>query len=210
MTAIVVPEKVVVAQDPLRFQQDVLNILERYDSTDRNRAVVFTGSSSIRLWTDLPQRFRHVNILNTAFGGSQMTDLFFYTEELILQYKPEKIFIYEGDNDLGQEKTPDEILKYADKIVKVIRCELSEKVEIFFITPKPSILRWDRKKEYEKYIAQLKTWAANKRRVEVIDVWTPMLDDQGELRKDLFVEDNLHMNSKGYSIWAKVIGPHLR
>jgi lysophospholipase L1-like esterase len=36
-----------------------------------------------------------------------------------------------------------------------------------------------------------------------------MLDADGNVRKDLFVEDGLHMNKKGYDIWTKVIRPYL-
>jgi lysophospholipase L1-like esterase len=32
-----------------------------------------------------------------------------------------------------------------------------------------------------------------------------MLDGKGELQKDLFIEDGLHMNPKGYKIWKSVI-----
>jgi lysophospholipase L1-like esterase len=41
------------------------------------------------------------------------------------------------------------------------------------------------------------------------DVWTPMLDEKGELKRNLFLEDNLHMNRAGYDIWKKVIGQYL-
>jgi lysophospholipase L1-like esterase len=29
--------------------------------------------------------------------------------------------------------------------------------------------------------------------------------DKGELRRDLFIEDGLHMNEKGYQLWYGVI-----
>jgi lysophospholipase L1-like esterase len=32
-----------------------------------------------------------------------------------------------------------------------------------------------------------------------------MLDSKGEVRSDLFIEDNLHMNRKGYEIWKGVL-----
>lgn len=203
---------VVSAQDPSRFAEEVRRIQLRCDSIyDHNkRSIVFTGSSSIRLWQDLQQRFPSKNILNTGFGGSHMSDMFFYTNELILAYKPEKVFIYEGDNDLGQGQKPAaEILLDAEKMVSVIQRKLPD-VSIFFITPKPSIKRWHLRDTYINYISELKKWAKSKKKVVVIDVWTPMLDTNGNLKTDLFIEDELHMNTKGYAIWTEVIRPYLR
>jgi hypothetical protein len=198
-------------QDPQRFKKEVRDIKAK-DSllTNHKNLVLFTGSSSIRLWSDLRQRFTEFNVWNTAFGGSQTSDLFFFADDLIIPYKPKKIFIYEGDNDIGEGKNPDEILKDTDKLLKFVRGQLPRRTRIYFITPKPSIRRWELKAKYEDYISKLKIWASGQKRVTVVDVWSPMLDEKGELRKDLFIEDNLHMNSKGYDIWTKVLMPYLK
>jgi lysophospholipase L1-like esterase len=37
-----------------------------------------------------------------------------------------------------------------------------------------------------------------------------MIDDEGKPVADLFGDDNLHMNKKGYAIWKKVIEPYLK
>ena len=37
-----------------------------------------------------------------------------------------------------------------------------------------------------------------------------MLDNQGNVFKDVFIEDGLHMNKKGYDIWGNVIGEILK
>lgn len=38
-----------------------------------------------------------------------------------------------------------------------------------------------------------------------IDAATPMLDEKGEPQPDIFIQDNLHLNKKGYDIWSKAI-----
>jgi lysophospholipase L1-like esterase len=197
------------SQDPQRYKGEVDNLVQKYENVNGKKLVVFTGSSSVRLWADLNERFADKNIINTGFGGSHMSDMFYYADELILKHRPTKVFIYEGDNDLGNDKTPAQILSDAGKLIKLLRCNLPRRTEILFITPKPSILRWERRTDYEKYIADLKTWAATQKRVKVVDVWTPMLDEKGNLKKDLFMEDNLHMNKAGYDIWTEVIRPYL-
>ena len=42
-----------------------------------------------------------------------------------------------------------------------------------------------------------------------IDVYHKMLKPDGTPLTDIFIEDNLHMNAKGYAIWKKEIEPYL-
>jgi len=90
-----------------------------------------------------------------------------------------------------------------------LRSQLPVKVKIIFISAKPSVARWQLKSKYEEFNRQLKLWTSTKKNVLYADVWTPMLDNRGEVRKDLFIEDNLHMNRKGYDIWKIVISKYL-
>lgn len=36
-----------------------------------------------------------------------------------------------------------------------------------------------------------------------------MFDKNGKIRTDIFLEDNLHMNAKGYEVWTGIIKPIL-
>ncbi len=78
------------------------------------------------------------------------------------------------------------------------------------VSAKPSLTCWQLKSKYDEFNRQMKQWTATKKNVLYADVWTPMLDSSGEVRKDLFVEDNLHMNRKGYEIWKRVITKFMR
>jgi lysophospholipase L1-like esterase len=192
-------------QDPLRFEKEVNNLVAGDSAINRRKVILFTGSSSIRFWSGLKKDFPNHNVLNRGFGGSEMSDLLYYTESLILNYNPKEIFIYEGDNDINSGKSPEEILANADKLISLLRAHLPAKVKIIFISAKPSIARWHLKEKYEEFNRKLKDWTGTKKNVFYADVWTPMLDRTGEVRKDLFIEDNLHMNQLGYTIWATVI-----
>ena len=200
----------VCAQDSLRFQKEVDKLIAGDSTVNKKNLILFTGSSSIRFWPDLNIYFPKHNILNRGFGGSEMIDLINYVDKLILPYNPKQIFIYEGDNDINAGKNPDKILQEADRLLLLIRGKLSRKVQVVFISPKPSISREPRKDKYLAYNQKLRSWTKQKRNVVFIDVWTPMLDADGNVRKDLFLGDGLHMNKKGYDIWAKVIGPYIK
>ena len=198
------------AQDPLRFEKEIATLKTTDSLVEKKKLILFTGSSSIRLWKDLKTSFLAYNIVNRGFGGSETSDLVYYFDQLILPYQPKKIFIYEGDNDINSGKTPERILSDMDQLMKLVRTKLSPSVKVFIISPKPSIARWALKDKYVVFNAQLKAWTRTQKRVKFIDVWTPALDHDGKVLSDIFVADNLHMNKKGYDIWVKVIGPYLR
>ena len=63
------------AQDPLRFEKDVEELTLADTSIDKKDIILFTGSSSIRIWSDIQSYFPGHNIVNKGFGGSETTDL---------------------------------------------------------------------------------------------------------------------------------------
>ena len=90
------------------FENEVKTITAHNDSiwNQKESTIVFTGSSSIRMWKDLQERFPDQQVLNTGFGGSQASDLLYFLDDLVLKYKPKTVFIYEGDNDISAKKDP--------------------------------------------------------------------------------------------------------
>ena len=187
------------------FKDEVKSIQQKNDSLwDASRpTIVFTGSSSIRFWNDVQQRFPQHQVLNTGFGGSQFSDLELYLDELILNYKPVKVFIYEGDNDIFAKKRPRKILKKAEAILNTLQ-KRNPNMEIVLISAKPSISRWKYRGRYRRLNRKLDRLASKTEGIVFVDVWYPMLDNK-KVKKDIFVEDGLHMNEKGYDIWYDVI-----
>jgi len=194
-------------QDPTRFSEEIQAF--RLEKPKPCNCILFTGSSSIRLWTTLQTDFPSVYVKNHGFGGSHFSDLLYYVDSLILQHQPNQIFIYEGDNDIAAGESPRRIMKEARQLLAAIRAKMPQ-VEVVLISAKPSIARWSDKKKYEKLNAQLAQWAKKEANLKFIDVWTPMLLPSGEVDPSLFVEDQLHMNGKGYRIWAATIRPFLK
>lgn len=195
-------------QDPLRFQKEVDSIVALNQSVKTSNLIIFTGSSSIRMWHNLKTSFPDYNIVNLGFGGSEMADLLYYVDKLIISFAPTQVFIYEGDNDISFGRTSEQILSTADSILSRVRRKLPE-TEVVFISPKPSIARWKLREQYEIFNKQLEAWAKRKKRVKYADVWSAMLDNQGNVRQDIFIEDGLHLNEKGYSIWTNVLAKYL-
>lgn len=196
------------AQDPTRFESELQKYITDTATFVGQDVIVFAGSSSIKMWQSLPTDFPQYITLNRGFGGSQMSDLFYYKDELIVKYQPKQIFIYEGDNDIAAGKSSRKILKDTKKLVKYLHKKLPD-TPIIFISAKPSIARWHFKKAYFHFNKKLKKYCQKKDYLQFVDVWSPMIADDGTPMKDIFIEDDLHLNEKGYEIWAKAIQPFL-
>lgn len=196
------------AQDATRFQAQVDEITTTYPPADYQEAVLFTGSSSVRMWKDLATDFPDHQIVNTGFGGSHASDLLYYIDELILDYNPKKVFIYEGDNDIAAEKSIQKIIETINLIVTQIQLNLPE-TEIILISAKPSVARWELAEKYMALNQEMKTYSVVKENVSYADIWTGMLGKDKKPLPDIFLEDNLHMNREGYDIWKEEIGKFL-
>jgi lysophospholipase L1-like esterase len=197
------------SQNPNRFKEEVSAIQKKYDTLwDASKeTIVFTGSSSIRVWRDLESVFPGHQIVNSGFGGSQASDLLAFSEELILRFNPNKVFIYEGDNDISASKKPKDIIYTIEEIIKKIRTQ-NNTVQIVLIAAKPSISRWHLKPSYKRLNRKLKKLGKKDNLIQFADVWKPMLRNR-HVMQDIFIEDGLHMNVKGYNIWRSVIKPFI-
>lgn len=169
---------------------------------------LFVGSSSITKWTDIADYFPDSYVINRGFGGSMFEDLLYYADRVIMPYKPAKIFIYEGDNDIAKGIDTETLIKQATTLRKRI-AEVFPKVPVVFISVKPSVARWGLKDKYVAFNQALKKYAEQQKLTAFVDVWTPMLDANGEVFKDIFLNDNLHMKPNGYQIWQKTLQPFL-
>lgn len=198
------------AQDPTRFQLQIEELVQKeHQFEDGKKLVVFTGSSSVRMWKDVAEYFPEYNVINNGFGGSHFSDLIYYYEELIPKYNPDYLVIYEGDNDIASDKKPGKVLKEARLLVDRIQQDLPE-TKVVLISPKPSVARWNLHKNYQKLNRKLEKLANKTDNLEYADVWNAMLDENGQVFTDVFLDDNIHMNKKGYDIWGKVLRKHMK
>ena len=187
------------------FQDEVNQLTARIDSIGwKKGSIVFTGSSSIRMWKNLQEEFPDIPLINTGFGGSQASDLLLHLESLVLRYEPIAVFIYEGDNDVNAGKSPEVILKDLDEILHRLN-DQRDGISIYFIGAKPSPSRWQLKAEYEAFNKALEEYTEGMIHATYVNVWNPMLDSSGYLRPELFLGDMLHMKPEGYRIWKEQI-----
>ncbi|MCW5582000.1 MAG: hypothetical protein KIS72_11725 [Luteimonas sp.] len=172
------------------------------------RPVLFTGSSSVRLWETLTTDFPGVPVLNRGFGGSQVRDATWHLGLVALRYRPRQVLVYAGDNDIDAGRTPEQVLADVRALVAALRAELPD-VLVGYLAIKPSPSRVEQLGRQQAANALVREWAATQEGVDFIDVATPMLDATGQPRAGLFLDDRLHLNADGYALWRGIVAPYL-
>jgi lysophospholipase L1-like esterase len=199
------------AQLPPPFYEDI-QAFKKQDSINppSENAILFVGSSSFTKWTDVQHYFPKHTIINRGFGGSTLQDVVRYASDVITPYHAKQIVIYCGENDVAYSDatTPEMVLDRFKQLFKIIRDD-NPAVPVAFISLKPSPSRkhlWVKMKKANQLI---KKYLAVNKKTTFINVWPLMFNKDGSIMKDIFVEDDLHMNVKGYHIWQKAILPYL-
>jgi lysophospholipase L1-like esterase len=173
------------------------------------QAILFTGSSSIRMWQNLQEMFPGYSVINRGFGGSQLPDLYRYAPSIIYPYHPKEIVIYSGENDIATGTVSAEmVLSRFDQVFRLIRSNLPD-IPVVFISIKPAPSRIQYKSIVVAANKLIKDYLQDKPKTYFVDIYSSMVNENGDPRPELFIEDDLHMNQQGYAIWQKALQPYL-
>ena len=194
------------------FQEEI-NVFIKKDSIamPADNSILFVGSSSFNYWKDISNYFPGYPIINRGFGGSSLTDIIHFNQETILKYKPKQIYIYCGENDIAASDTitPQIVFERFKTLYTIIRNHLGNNIPVMYVSIKPSVARWSMEDKFVTANSLIRNFINKQKQTQFLDVHSAMLDTNGEVYKDIFIADKLHMNAKGYAIWQKIIAPTL-
>jgi beta-glucosidase len=189
--------------------------IRRFIESDRlnpppPQAALFIGSSSFTMWKDMHDYFPEFTVVNRGFGGSTLTDQIRYADEIIFPYSPSQIVIYCGENDIASSDsiTPEMVSARFMTLFEMIRDRLTG-VRIIFVSMKPSPSRWHLAGKMAEANELIRKLLETKSNAGFVNIWDSMLNQDHLPDSSLFITDMLHMNSKGYAIWQKLIEPEL-
>lgn len=171
--------------------------------------VLFVGSSSIRAWRTLQEDFPSIYPINRGFGGSHFEDVNYYASQIVFPYKPKLIVLYAGENDLVAGKSVTNVFGDFKKFVSLLKENLPA-ARVIVISAKPSPARWKFTRVFKELNSLMKTETEKNKNLLFVDVWLPMLNSDGEPRKDIFLGDDLHLNPAGYKIWREILDPAIK
>lgn len=173
------------------------------------KGIVFVGSSSLRMWTDLEETFKSYNAINRGFGGSELTSANDYIKELVLVHQPRQVVIYSGENDVASGASADQTYDRFVTFFTNLRKNLP-KANITYISMKLSPSRAQFSEVILAANAKIKDYISGQKNAAYIDITSKMLDSTGGYRRELFQDDMLHMKPAGYEIWTEEITPYLK
>jgi lysophospholipase L1-like esterase len=195
--------------DFVRWEKEIA----AYEQLDRTNpppkgALLFIGSSTVRLWKTLAQDFPEQRVINRGFGGSHIVDSAHFAERIIFPYEPKMILLRAGGNDLWAGKSPEQVFAEFKELVKKVHAKLPE-AEISFISLCPSVARWKQADKEKALNTLVQEYARQAPRVKYVETYSMSLGPDGQPRPELFVEDKLHFNAEGYKLLAELVRPHL-
>jgi lysophospholipase L1-like esterase len=170
--------------------------------------VLFLGSSTIVNW-DTARAFPGIRTINRGVWSSSLADTLQRIDRLVFPYAPRLIVLYAGDNDLNGGATSEQVAVEFEKFAAAVQAKLPQ-TRIVFIGLKPSLQRWPQIYRFRLANAIIREYCGHDDRLAFMDVDGPMMGWDEKPRKDLFVEDGLHLSAQGYALWNVLLRPFLQ
>lgn len=185
------------------YLEDLDRLEKEIDNLEYDPKMVFYGSSSFSLWTDLLLVFKEYLPMNLGFGGATLAACTWFFDRVFENIKnPKTIVIYAGDNDLGDKRHPEEVVLFFENLLAKIRSKYGA-IPCVFISIKPSISRWYLSDSIRYTNSNIKEISLKDSNFYYVNIYDAMLDDAGYPNGNFFIEDGLHLNKQGYLLWEK-------
>ena len=191
------------------YQEDIQRLAQKPATQSDRPKVVFYGSSTFTLWLALEQCFPQIEAANLGFGGSTLAACAWFFKRVVPRQQPDCLFVYAGDNDLGDGRTPEEVVLFFEQLLTCVRTTLGE-IPVCFISIKPSLARQHLRGsiEYANNCIR-KRIARYGAPLYYLDLYRHMINEQGQPQPALFEADGLHLSPQGYALWQKKISEQL-
>jgi lysophospholipase L1-like esterase len=194
----------------LRYEPEI----RAFEAADRTSpppkgAVLFIGSSTIRLWKTLAKDFPDQQVLNRGFGGCEIADCAYFADRIVVPYEPRLIVLRAGVNDIAAGKSPERVRDDFLAFVSNVRAKLP-KVRIAYLSMNATPARWGNVEREKKANQLIHDCVGRGENLDFINASDTTLGPDRKPRADLFVKDRIHFNAAGYRLLATAVRPHLK
>ena len=182
---------------------------KKEEASIRKGGIVLLGDS-LTEGVDVKKYFPGKNVINRGISGDKIGGWKYYgildrLDTGVFNLKPRAVFILIGINDIIFWNTPSEEMEkgYNAVFSELKRRAPKTKIYIQSLLPTTS-------KRYGKYNNEVIAWnkklraLARKYSFTYLDFAPAFKDKNGKLKKDI-TKDGLHLNEKGYAIWANLL-----
>ncbi len=203
-------------QYPLESYSWAAPEVRQFEALDRaqeyaDNAILFIGSSSIRLWNSLEEDMKPFPVIKRGYGGAHFRDIIFYTDRILANHMPEIIVCFVANDIKGvpEDESPKKVLRLIKYFIKQVREKHPTTPLVFIeITPTPS--RWKQWKAIEKVNRLVEELCVRKEGLYFVSTASAFLAEDKKPNDSLFISDRLHLNSKGYRVWNRLIKNELK
>ena len=170
-------------------------------------------------FSDLITNELHIDVVNRGLGGDTTNGMMIRLFPEVFSQHPDAMVFLGGVNDINLTAL---YRPTCANIVSVIRIARDQNVPLFLCLPLPiepadmPVRAWDTDRDYNrtkwllgKYAHFITHFCEGRADVHVIDTRTPFLDENGNARRELFV-DGIHPNEEGHQILARAIGDAIK
>lgn len=209
----IVLSEVLFGQSPeiLKWEEEI-RMLEYLDKQEQamNNSILFTGSSSIRLWNGIQEDMEPWPVVRRGYGGARLSDFVHYARRILFVHDPEAIVIFIANDISGDSSdlTPARVGEYVQQVLDTIRIKFAE-TPVFWIAVTPTIARWQVWSEIRQANSQIRQVCDRNKGVYFIDTEQAFLNRTGLPKEEYFQRDGLHLNDSGYFVWAGLIKDRL-
>ena len=193
------------------WESDIKNF-EQLDSSKKYPAdaILFAGSSSIRLWTSIDKDMYPYHIIQRGYGGAKLSDFAVYADRIFDPHPCRAIVIFIANDITGtaQDKSPEEVATLFKSVLKTIR-KAHPSTPVFWIEITPTASRWKVWPEIQKANSLIKNICSKHQHTYFIKTDYAFLNEKGMPKDEYFREDKLHLTEKGYAVWTEIIKKEL-
>ncbi|WP_299553970.1 GDSL-type esterase/lipase family protein [Seonamhaeicola sp.] len=190
------------------YYPDLERLENDIKTLEYNPKLVFYGSSTFTLWSELTAIFKEYNPLNLGFGGSTLAACTWFFDRVFKNIDQlDAIVIYAGDNDLGDGRHPEEVILNLENLLAKVRAKYGN-IKFTCISIKPSLARQHLMHSIHYTNIKMKELMSKDDNFYYVHIYDVLLDGDGNPNIDYFEEDGLHLNESGYKVLLKELKTH--
>lgn len=212
----ILPLLIIIACSPVKKYKSLPEVLaweneiQKFEQLDQDEeypenSILFTGSSSIRLWKTLARDLAPYPVIQRGFGGSRLSDFTLYAERIIAPHPCSAIVIFIANDITGgkNDKSPGEVALLYKHLLKTIR-KSHRDTPVFWIEVTPTSSRWKAWPEISEANKLISEMCSKGKNTYFISTKSSFLRDSKPI-DEYFVSDKLHLNEEGYKLWTRII-----
>lgn len=194
-------------QEVTSWENDI-KVFEQLDKTRSypDNAILFAGSSSIRLWSTLEKDMAPYPVIQRGFGGSKLSDFAVYADRIVAPHPCSAIVLFIANDITGGEKdkSPQEVAALFKASLKIIR-KSHPLTPVFWISVTPTPARWKAWPSIKEASELIREICEKQKNTYFINTDFAFLGEDGLPKKEYFRSDMLHLNPEGYKVWNDII-----